>query len=148
MIEQTYILSPVMERLDDPDFAFFLGRDKAPHTKPREREIDLYMRGCEWRLRRGQTLERDRIAALHQEFRDCSFRPSISHRARSITSCFRSRLAKDLNDRKNQRIIFEFMKMQNVNERDNHSFSPDLSSTNKFKLSRYITSKIKIPILI
>ena len=138
-----------MERLADPDFAFFL---KPSVSKPSQAPVTLrhtnphlYNRTIEWRRQVTQQIERKRLHAHVNEIRSCSFSPSISRRGRSVDSSFHSRLRSDQRLREEKKIIAQFLKSQAEQEITYHSFHPDLTVTSKFNLSKYLTRPIKIP---
>lgn len=136
-----------MERLTDPDFAFFLN-SSAPVRATAKLffpKTSVYDRTVQWRDQISQRLERKQLHANLAEIRSCSFSPIISRRSRSISSSFASRLQLDQRLRNEKKVIAEFLKRQTEQETENHPFRPDLSMTSKFKLSKYLTRPIKIP---
>ena len=141
-----------MERLSDPDFAFFLHGAGASAARNEilqfTRQQPLYDRALRWRTDRSQKLESRRLQARVQELRSCSFSPNISHRSRSIKSSFSVRMQADQEAREERRVIGQFLKNQTELELLNHPFHPNLSKTSKFKISRYLTRPIRIPHLL
>ena len=140
-----------MERLADPDFAFFLKPKsqvqplKAPSTSKKAPPY-LYNRTVEWRRQVTQQIERKRLHAYVNELRSCSFTPSISRRSRSIDSSFDSRLTSDQRLREEKKIIAQFLENQSEQEiMKRNTFHPDLTVTSKFNLSKYLSRPIRIP---
>ena len=139
-----------MERLSDPDFAFFfrLETERNPNRSVQPIRSCIFDRTVRWKSEKNQKAEMKRLHACINELRACHDVPKISRRGRSVSSSFSARYKADLQAREENKVIAEFLKAQAENEAKNHPFQPDLSVTTKFKISKYITKPIRIPHII
>jgi hypothetical protein len=129
-----------MNRLVDPDFSFFF-RNLAGVSRHR---TSLYDRGMTWRSELSRRNSSKKLTSQIRESSNCTFRPHLTRKGRSISSSFRTRLNSDLRSRENSKIISEFLRKERNNDEMNFSYRPDLSLTQKFNFSRYVTRKIVI----
>jgi hypothetical protein len=131
-----------MKRIVDPEISFFLRADIPSRRAP----TTIYNREIVWRTERSRRNSSKRLTAQIREAASyCTFRPELTDKAMQVRSSFASRLRQDLRYRENSKTISEFLRKQRIHDEMNFPFRPNLSLTQSFTFSNYVTRKIKIP---
>ena len=107
----------------DPDALFFLQSTHVLLTRQR----DFHSRNSEWDSRRLDEKQFQQSLKHAKELDECTFCPQITSHAHNVPRKFAKRCAIDMQRRKHDEIILEFLRRQRANKENAHSFAPDLS---------------------